>query len=409
MIRKLRKKFIRIATVAVTLVLVLLGLILNIANYISVNAELTQMLQAIYNNQGIVPSAPPGGDPGGKRDGQFTQETPYSTRYFVLRYTGEGDLVNADLRSIAAVTEADTGEYLAIALRHGEGFGYTRGYKYYVVHSGGGRYMAIFLDSYREMRSLALTAVLSLAATAVCIALVYGIVVLYSHRAIDPVVQAAERQKQFITDAGHELKTPITVIATCLTVLEMETGQQKWIDKARAQTDKLKKLVNSLITLSRMDEENSPLTLQSFDASAAIGEAAGSFTDFAAQAGHELQLSIPAGLTYCGDEYAIRQLVSILLDNAVKYADEGTPIRFSLQKGRRGIVLRCENACTGLDPAQLPRIFDRFYRGDKARSGAGGSFGIGLSIARSIAEGHHGSIRAESPDGCRILFTAELK
>ena len=220
MIRKLRKKFIRIATVAVTLVLVLLGLILNIANYISVNAELTQMLQAIYNNQGIVPSAPPGGDPGGKRDGQFTQETPYSTRYFVLRYTGEGDLVNADLRSIAAVTEADTGEYLAIALRHGEGFGYTRGYKYYVVHSGGGRYMAIFLDSYREMRSLALTAVLSLAATAVCIALVYGIVVLYSRRAIDPVVQAAERQKQFITDAGHELKTPITVIATCLTVLK---------------------------------------------------------------------------------------------------------------------------------------------------------------------------------------------
>ena len=118
---------------------------------------------------------------------------------------------------------------------------------------------------------------------------------------------------------------------------------------------------------------------------------------------------VTPGLTYCGDEYAIRQLVSILLDNAVKYAAPDTPIVFSLEKGRRGVVIRTENRCDALDTAALGRLFDRFYRADPARSAETSGFGIGLSIARSIAEGHRGTIRAESPDGRTIVFTAELK
>ena len=115
-------------------------------------------------------------------------------------------------------------------------------------------------------------------------------------------------------------------------------------------------------------------------------------------------------MTYCGDEYAVRQLISILLDNAARYAAPGAPILLSLQKARRGVVLRERNDCEGLDPAVLDRLFDRFYRPDEARSAAGGGFGIGLSIARSIAEGHRGSIRAKSADdGRTIEFIAELK
>ena len=222
-----------------------------------------------------------------------------------------------------------------------------------------------------------------------------------------PIQDAFIKQNQFISDASHELKTPITVIATSLKVLEMETGKQKWIDKAMAQTEKLTSLVNSLVTLSRMDEEDSPLKMEDFPVSDAVRETAESFTDFAASKGHELHLSITDGLTYRGDEYAVRQLVSILLDNAVKYALPDSPIEFSLEKAKRGVVLRSSNACGDVTPENAQKLFDRFYRADPSRS-SGSGFGIGLSIARSIAEGHHGSIRAIVDDG-KITFTAELK
>lgn len=164
----------------------------------------------------------------------------------------------------------------------------------------------------------------------------------------------------------------------------------------------------ALVTLSRMDEEELPLKLSDFAVSEAVEETAESFRDFARSQGHPLELAIVPGLTYCGDEYAVRQLVSILLDNAVKYALPETPIRFVLEKGKRGVVLRCSNACTPLAEGETEKLFDRFYRSDQARS-ADGSFGVGLSIARSIAEGHHGFIRAQCPQPGEIVFTAQLR
>lgn len=408
MIRRLRKRFIRIATLAVTAVLLVLCLSVNIANYISVDSGLTNVLNVISDNRGTMPPMPHGQPPEGRPDGQLTKETPFSTRYFVLRYDGDGDLIKADLDKIAAATEDDVGEYLSLALEHGEGYGYARGYKYRVVYNGEDRWMAIFLDDYQEMRSVREIALVSLAAMADCVALVYVIVVLCSRRAIDPVVQASERQKQFITDASHELKTPITVIATSLKVLEMETGKQKWIDKAQTQTEKLTELVNSLVTLSRMDEEKTPLHFAPFAVSDAVRETAESFRDFAESNGHALRLEIAPELAFSGDEYAIRQLVSILLDNVVKYAAEGTGIAFSLEKTKKGVLLSSVNVSrTPLAPEELDKLFDRFYRADLARSGTGG-FGIGLSIARSIAEGHKGGIRASLEDG-KICFRAELR
>ena len=428
MIKKLRSRFIRIAMLSVTAVMLLLTIILNTANYISTDSDLKQTLTLIYENAGTIPHSsapvPPDGsdapappedaqapqsppdDKIARREGPFTAETPFSTRFFVLRYTDDGTLTQADLKSIASVTEDDTQTYLSAALAHGAGYGYCGSYRFLVAQEGGEN-IAIFLDSYHELRSLRIVLVWSLVADAACILLVFLLVLLLSRRAIDPVVRSAEQQKQFITDASHELKTPITVIATSLKVLEMETGKQKWIDKAMAQTEKLTDLVNSLVTLSRMDEEDSPLKMEDFPVSDAVSETAESFRELAESKGHALALSIAPGLTYRGDEYAVRQLVSILLDNAVKYAAEGSPITLSLEKARRGVVLRTSNGCDAQDGLDTGKLFDRFYRADIARS-SGNGFGIGLSIARSIAEGHKGGIRA-SLDGGRIEFTAELK
>ena len=264
---------------------------------------------------GITPQ-PDRSDPG-RRGGPFTAETPFATRFFVLRFQNDGALVQADLTKIASVTEDDTAVYLNAAVKKGTGYGYCGSYRFYVTDTDDGQHLAIFLDCYQSLRAVRTVLVWSLAADALCTLLVLGLVVLLSRRAIDPVVRSAEQQKQFITDASHELKTPITVIATSLKVLEMEVGRQKWIDKARGQTEKLTSLVNSLVTLSRMDEEESPLKKEPFPISDAVWETAESFTELAASAGHPLTVQVTEGLVCCGDEYAVRQLTSILLDNAV--------------------------------------------------------------------------------------------
>ena len=434
MINRLRNRFIRIATLSVAAVMLLLTVIVNTANFVSVDSDLVQTLELIEKNNGTLPqpsrpdaqtdtleppAVPDGGteptaapekkpnDRGG-HDGPFGPETAFSTRFFVLRYTGDGSLVRAELDKIAAVTEDGVDEYLAAALRHGTGYGYYSGYKFLVTDDGEGRYSAIFLDCYQALRTVRTVAVWSLAADAMCILLVFALVVLLSRKAIDPVVRSAERQKQFITDASHELKTPITVIAASLRVLELDVGKQKWIDKAMAQTEKLTALVNSLVTLSRMDEETSPLKAEDFSVSDAVSETAESFRDFAASRGHALTVSVEPDLTYRGDEYAVRQLVSILLDNAVKYALPDTPITVSLERARRGVVLRTVNRCEPSAELDASKLFDRFYRADPSRSAETGGFGIGLSIARGIAEGHHGSISAKVT-GDVIEFTAELR
>lgn len=408
MINRLRRRFVMIAMSSVTLVIVLLSLAVNIVNFISTNADLNDMLEIIYENQGAVPDFPRGGRPNGMQGVPITPETPYSTRYFVISYYEDGRLRNTDMRHIAAVTEDDVGTYLSIALNHGEGFGYFDNYKYYVVSAGGGEYMATFLECHQELRSIRMFAFVSVLVGAVCIMLVYILVMFFSKRAIDPVVKSVEKQKQFITNASHELKTPLTVITTSLKVLEMEVGEQKWISKAQAQTEKMSALVNDLVTLSRLDEEKPVLRIADFNISEAVTETTESFRDFAAAQGHDLETKIPSGLIYRGDEYAVRQLVSILLDNAVKYSDEGGGIRLSLERAKRGVVLKTCNACTGMDPAELGRLFDRFYRVEKSRSKQTGGFGVGLSIARSIAEAHKGSIRAECPDAYSIQFTVIL-
>lgn len=410
MIKKLRKKFIHITMISVTAVLLLLSIIINTANFVSINSELTQMLTVISENEGKIPMMFDRFNHGFRPGRQFTEETPYSTRYFVLRFTQSGTLVQYDLEHIATVTKSDTEKYLFVALKHGEGFGYTSGYKFYVVNHGNNRYMAIFLDCNQQVNNIKMIAILTLAAIGFCVALVYIVVLLFSRKAIDPVVQSTERQKQFITDASHELKTPITVIATSLSVLEMETGKQKWIDKAKAQTEKLKELVNSLVTLSKMDEEHSVLKPADFDISSSISEAAYSFSDFSVTNGHELKISIEPNITYCGDEYMIRQLVSILIDNAVKYASGDTTIFFSLQKDRKGVLIKCRNECSDpIEEKELEKLFDRFYRPDKSRTSSTGGFGIGLSLAKEIAESHKGSIHAKMLDERTIEFTAELK
>lgn len=409
MIHKLQQKFILITMGSVTVVMLILGISINVFNFISVNSDMTRMLEMIYENQGSVPNFIEKNGPKERHNDHFTMETPFSTRYFVLKYDSKGNIASANMKNIAAVTEADTDIYLKIAQTTGEGFGFTGYYKYYVVKNGDDRYMAIFLNCYDELHSVQTTVAITVIVIAICIFLIFFLVMFFSKRAISPTIKTIEKQKQFITDAGHELKTPITVIQTSLKVLEMDTGNNKWIDKIQGQVDKLSKLVNDLVTLSRMDEEKPPLQFKKFDISSAVSEVSESFRAYALEQGHELFLEIEQESYYYGDEAAIRQLTSILIDNAVKYSDSGSEISVRLFREKRSLVLQTENKCSSLDITDTERLFDRFYRADKSRNSQTGGFGIGLSVAKSIVEAHGGTVEATSKEENIVHFTVRLK
>ena len=428
MIVRLRKRFIRIAMLSVALVMLLLSSVVNLSNYVSVNADIDSLLDMLSDGgghagelqppeEGFHENIRPDGphretepdwfdERGGRR---FNSETPFSTRFFSLSYDEQGELLSSDLSNIAAVTENGVEEYRNVAFRHGEGSAYYGGYKYRVTKQPDGSFRVIFLDCYAQIRSVRTLALLTLLADGVCLLLVYILVVVFSKKAIDPVVRSARQQKQFITDASHELKTPLTVMTTSLKVLEMEVGRSKWIDKATAQTEKMTELVNSLVTLSRMDEEEPPITFADFDLSAAVAETVDSFRDSAEAEGHPFRTEIDESIVFHGDEASLRQLVSILMDNALKYALPGGEIALSLKKERREIILKQCNPCEELPQKDLDKLFDRFYRADPSRSSEKKGFGVGLSIARGIAEAHKGSITAACPEEGKIEFTVLLK
>lgn len=248
--------------------------------------------------------------------------------------------------------------------------------------------------------------------TAACLVFAGGslvvllLVILFSKRAVRPVAESYQRQKQFVTDANHELKTPLTLIRANLDILEGETGPNEWLSDIREETGLMSQLVGRLVTLARMDEESQPLEALSFDLAAAVWETASVFTQPAETAGKALSIKTPDNLSYKGDEAALRQLVSILLDNAVKYCDPGGFIQLELQEGRHP-VLTVDNSCQAVGELPLSRLFDRFYRADPART-YGSGFGIGLSIAKGIVERHRGEITAHKLNSAAIRFRVKL-
>ncbi len=226
-----------------------------------------------------------------------------------------------------------------------------------------------------------------------------------------PIAESYEKQKRFITDAGHELKTPITIIQADADVLESELegeGENEWIADIRRQTRRLTALTADLIYLSKMEEENLPQQMQDFSLSELVEETARSFQAIARSQGKDFQLSAAPGLQMTGDEKAIGKLVSILLDNAMKYSPPGGTVSTVLERAGRNARLIVRNSAFQIEKGNADRLFERFAREDRSRSSETGGFGLGLAIAKAVTEAHHGKIHAESEDGASLTVTAEL-
>ena len=274
-------------------------------------------------------------------------------------------------------------------MERGNERGWVSDYRYKTVSTEHGNLIVFVNGSMNRevMRQFLMIALPVLVGSGIVILL---LIIFLSKFTVRPVAESYEKQKQFITDANHELKTPLTLILSNLDIVESELGKSEWLDDIRSEGERMGTLVNQLVTLTRMDEDHSNLSISPFDLAAVISDTVSEFQPLAEECGKKLQFTGAPSILYNGDEGLIRRLISILLDNAVKYCDSDGMIWVTVS-AKRNPVLTVENTYKEVDMVGLDRLFDRFYRADKARSYTG-SFGIGLSIALAIAKNHHGDI-----------------
>lgn len=421
MIKKLRRKLIAACMLSLAVVLLVILGGVNLVSYQKVVTDADTVLSLLAANGGVFPKGhqdqgerPEEGVPPvlGKKDPFapriLSPETPYESRFFSVVLGEDGQVLETDMDQIAAVDREEAAAYAQGVAQSGRDAGFWGNYRYLLSQEEGVS-RVIFLDCGRSLSSFRSTLLASVALSLLGLLAVLVLLLILSHRIVRPVAESYEKQKQFITDAGHELKTPMTIISADADLLEMECGENQWLTDIRRQAQRLTGLTNDLIYLSRMEEEQPKLQVIQFPLSDLAEEMAQSFAAPAQSQGKELEVSVQPMLSCTGDEKAIRQLISILLDNALKYSPQGGKLALKLEKQGRGALLTVSNTTAQpMEREQLSHLFDRFYRTDPSRSSQIGGYGLGLSIARSIVLAHKGKIRAKSPDGTSLSVAVTL-
>lgn len=419
MIRDLRKKFILVAMLSTMLVLTAIMGVVNFSNYREMLDRADEMTALLEQNDGKFPEepsrheqndteTPPAKPENDEKDkSRFSVETPFETRYFTVTVDENGEVTDCDLDRIAAVDEETAEEYTQTAQQKKKTTGFQGIYRYRVTETeDGAKY--VFLDCRREISNFRTVLVTTISVSLLGLAAVFVLVVIFSRMVFRPVEESIQKQKRFITDASHELKTPLTIIDANTEVMEMESGESQWTKSTRKQIQRLSGLVQQLVTLSRLDEEKGLEEKCEFNLSEAVSECVQPYESLAQTREKNLTLNIEEDITYTGDERSIRQLAGILMDNAVKYSSENGNITLTLKKKGKKIFLEVYNDADDLPQGKLDVLFERFYRLDSSRNSGTGGSGIGLSVAKAIVQAHKGKITAENKNGRGLTITVIL-
>lgn len=459
MVKQLQKKFIISAMLAVTILLVVLIGGINVFNYLTTsndndrlmemlcynfetstkwNADTTDNTQSPQSINGTQknttadisgsqnnPDFPPQDNgtkpPDDKKNngfGRHDKNAVDSARYAAVAIDKNGNIIRTDVTHISSLTEDEVTAITEALKNTASGTGTYNGFLYRISETkrAEGK-VIILLDNGMQISSFFTVLFISVGAGIFGWLLMLLLVILLSKKTIAPVARSIEKQKQFVTNAGHEIKTPLAIILANTDAMELHNGENKWSKNIRAQTLRLSGLMQNLLMLAKMDESSAKLPMCSFDISTAAEDTVNAFIEPAALKGVMIEQDIQKGLQLNGNRDSIVQLITVLLDNAVKYTESGGMIRANLSGNDKNIALSIANTCEPIDHPE--KLFDRFYRGDSARTQKNGGYGIGLSVAQAIAELHKGTITAEnitdtSPDNPDIntdnmlMFTVKI-
>ena len=400
MLKKLRWRFILAAMLAFFAVITLIAVLVNVFTYAAITTRVDNSIESIINSDFHSPrdfKPEPRGE-GNPFEGRPDMEAGYMMRFFIVRVDDTGDAAYISMDFSASVDEDSAAEYAEKALSKKSDKGYIGNYRYLKADSDDAT-VIIFLNASRELQIAKSLRDLSIVISVLSLTLVFILVVLISKKAIKPIENNIKQQKQFITDASHELKTPLTSISTSLDVITAEHGEDEWTDNIKKQTSRMTKLVSELVTLSRLDEDLPLPNKEQFSLSNAAWETVDIYQSQAKGRGLKMDIDIAENVDLFGDRSAIQQMLSVLLDNAVRYSNDEGEIRFSVYSKKNKACIEVFNTCNYDTPPDVDRLFDRFYRPDSSRNSETGGTGVGLAIARAVAESHGGTIKAICPDG----------
>ncbi len=410
MIKTLQKKFIYTAMAAVTVLLLLLaGGIILVNSCIHIRQSQRQLNMLADTELLKLKQAGPADLPerfldvpkdrgfgkGSLFNPPIDKDTAMSLRFFTVYIGSSGQVIRKDTSRISSVSGDEAEEYARKALQKGRTGGYLDRFWYRMELSGlyeeAGSFF-VFLDASGQLRQILTVAAVSAGIAVLCWLFMLLLVVFLSRRAIRPIADNILKQKQFVTDAGHEIKTPLAIIQANIDAMELINGENKWSRNIRSQS---LRLMQDLLMLARMDEAGQMLQMEAVSLSELAEESLHPFYELAAAKSVRLIPEIQTGIRIDANREYIRRLLSILLDNAVKYSPDGTAVLVTVSQKDRAAVLRMENFCEKPPKADAGRLFDRFYRGDSARTQKTGGYGIGLSAASAIVAAHKGEIFAE--------------
>jgi signal transduction histidine kinase len=395
---------------SISAVLIVVLSAIMIVNAYRLNVESDAKLGWLADNDGLI-------SPDSNKNGlqnmhgflgyEMTEETRFEMRFFVIKIDANLNLIQIDTSHIASVSADQAQQYALLAEGMAGTYGNIDNYSFLIADKPYGK-LFVFLDVTSQIRTKSALLLTAAGISLIGLFIVFVLVSIFSKRAIKPVIESIQKQNRFITDAGHELKTPLTIIAANTDVLEYSAGENEWQTSIKNQTKRLEELVKNLLLLAKIDEGRSDIVFSDFSASDAVAEEAETFKTVASKKDIALRCDIPPGLTFYGDEPSIRHRTSILLDNAVKYADEATEVTVALTEHNKGIKLEVTNITKDMPSINMEKLFDRFFRVDSFAFQADRRNGIGLSIAKSITDIHKGKISAKRENNDTVRFTVIL-